>query len=154
MGRSARCVAACIAVWIAVLMGVEAPAAAQEKIAEGSEQRIAELPLQRYHFFTAVIGLPSVDVSALYQDKYGFAWFGTFTGLSYWNGTQTVQVDLGAIKSITSISETENYLWIGTDSGLLALDRRRKPLEKPFLEEGILWISPKGPKQVWVGTPR
>ncbi|WP_052380131.1 MULTISPECIES: ATP-binding protein [unclassified Pseudoalteromonas] len=80
--------------------------------------------------FTPESGLSQVTVNAITQDKTGFMWFGTQTGLNRFDGYEFVQYRATPASKnhlagnfITALQSCdENGLWIGTTSGLSLYD--------------------------------
>ncbi len=77
--------------------------------------------------------MPALSIQVIYQDHFGFLWFGTANGLARYDGYSfnTYQLDSSeanpaADKSITAIIEDpEHNLWLGTDrDGIFRLDRK------------------------------
>lgn len=74
--------------------------------------------------------LPVNEIIEIYQDEHGFMWLGTTDGLVRYDGYD-VQVfrsdychpDLLFDNYILTISEDENYIWVGTSKGLNLLDK-------------------------------
>jgi ligand-binding sensor domain-containing protein/serine phosphatase RsbU (regulator of sigma subunit) len=80
---------------------------------------------QKYHFdsYSVKEGLPQSSVYSIEQDKNGFVWLGTASGLSKFNGKDFINYTTehgladGAVKSIY-IDKSE-HIWIGhTDGGI------------------------------------
>ncbi|GAB3645966.1 hypothetical protein GCM10028791_05070 [Echinicola sediminis] len=72
-----------------------------------------------------------MEVQAIYQDHYGFLWFGTSNGLNRFDGHEYLQFhhDENDPKSLSSnqintiIEDAQQQLWIGTKYGLNRFDR-------------------------------
>jgi len=69
-------------------------------------------------------GLVNNEVTAIYQDTYGFMWFGTRGGLNRYNGYDfsTLRSNPGSTNNLTNqavevITEYKNTLWIGNKVG-------------------------------------
>lgn len=70
-------------------------------------------------------GLGNNAVTSVYKDKRGFMWFGTYDGVSRYDGYNFVNYrndpnDLNSLANnrITSICGTQNEVWIGTKAGI------------------------------------
>ena len=88
----------------------------------------------RFKFLTVKEGLSQSWVRCIYQDSYGFMWFGTggngldkFDGYNFtiYKNNPRIRASLSN-NSITSIFEDHNQnLWIGTQIGLNLYDREK-----------------------------
>ncbi|SHJ03204.1 hybrid sensor histidine kinase/response regulator transcription factor [Pseudozobellia thermophila] len=115
-------------------------------------------------------GLSHNSVRHIVQDKYGFLWFGTFSGLNRFDGYQfksylSTSTGLKSIlnNDITAlaIDEESNHLWIGTRGGLTLLHTDTHSF-KTFLpdsnkddalpEQEIRSVYVDKFKRIWVGT--
>ena len=76
--------------------------------------------------YDLIDGLPDVDVQAILEDREGYLWFGTETGVSRYDGesfvTFTAEDGLAHndVKSI--LEDREGYLWFGTGGGVSRCD--------------------------------
>ena len=121
----------------------------------------------RIEEFTENDGVP-FDLSLLYQDKRGYVWIGTGSGLIQYDGYEFNQIDLGlrpeekvlSTIRITALTEdSQGNIWIGTDQ-LFKYDPNSRlvtrydeltfsPPDRPYtaitgiVEEGngVMWIS-------------
>jgi ligand-binding sensor domain-containing protein/signal transduction histidine kinase len=104
------------------------------------------------------------DVSAIYQDRQGWLWFGTQSGLARWDGKQwklfTTLDGLSANSVRALVDDNEGNLWIGTEGGGLNRLRDGKftvirgdpekglpsdAISSLYLDaEGVLWIGTYG----------
>lgn len=88
-------------------------------------------------------GLPTNEVLKIFQDKTGFIWIATSSGLCKYDGYQiknfrrdpnsgiVARENLLAGSSILCINEDNNHcLWIGTSSGLFIMDRTTGEIRK------------------------
>lgn len=68
-------------------------------------------------------GLPHIDILAISEDQKGYVWFVTRSGLCRYDGynvqTFTVQNELLSVNRMNSLVLKGNYIWIGTQYGLL-----------------------------------
>ena len=91
-------------------------------------------------------GLSNNTVTSIYQDKYGFMWFGTFDGLNRYDGYDFTKFrnHVGDATSlfdnhITAMDEDKKgKLWVATMKGAEVLD------EKNFKFKRLQYIDPKG----------
>lgn len=82
--------------------------------------------------FTPESGLSQVTVNAITQDKTGFMWFGTQTGLNRFDGYDFIQYRAQPASKnhlagnfITALRSCKNnQLWVGTSSGLSLYDQQ------------------------------
>lgn len=76
----------------------------------------------RIEVLTMGNGLPSNDVRALFEDKLGQLWIGTYGGLVRWHdGVERVLGTADGLPNDIVFAVTEDgrgNLWVGTDSGL------------------------------------
>ncbi|MGL1887629.1 MAG: hypothetical protein OCD76_14025 [Reichenbachiella sp.] len=83
-------------------------------------------------FQSIKIGLTSLSITAVVQDKYGFLWIGTESGLQKYDGIKFVSYPAGldgtGITSdyIIELYEDQNgSLWVGTSDGVCRFDRNK-----------------------------
>ncbi len=73
--------------------------------------------------------IPTNEVSKLVQDSDGFIWIVTYRGLVRYDGYQTERYSLNSYSDevfdcqFHTICELDNFIYIGTEKGLLKLDR-------------------------------
>jgi ligand-binding sensor domain-containing protein/signal transduction histidine kinase len=126
--------------------------------------------LQFDHIGTAT-GISENNVLCILQDRQGFMWFGTSSGLIRYDGyTCTVyKNDKKNPRSISanfiqSIAESKNGdLWIGTSGGgLCRYDRRKDKFtrfkndtttQNSIVDGDINFVLEDSQEQVWIGTP-
>ncbi|MFO7445667.1 MAG: two-component regulator propeller domain-containing protein [Ignavibacteriaceae bacterium] len=129
----------------------------------------AQTPLFNFEKLSLEEGLSQSSVSAIYQDKKGFLWFGTANGLNKYDGYDFIVYkhdpdDTNSLSNdmITAITEDrEGMLWIGTEGGLNKFD----PVEEKFTRYAAnhgkenmissnnvysLLVDKKG--MIWIGT--
>ncbi len=115
-------------------------------------------------------GLAVENVTALYQDRAGFAWIGTRQGLILYDGqsTTTFEHDVRDLRSIpdnfvrTIYEDRDLNLWIGTNSsGLARLDRANWTFEtfrhdsadpQTISHDSVNVILQDREGMLWVGT--
>jgi ligand-binding sensor domain-containing protein len=83
---------------------------------------------QKFQKFTIRDGLSNNNVEAIYQDVYGFLWFGTWDGLNRYDGYHVTiynQNDYGlSDNSIHCIMEdADSVMWVGTVNGFNRYER-------------------------------
>ena len=110
--------------------------------------------------YTAVDGLPQAQVNALHQDRDGYMWFGTYGGLSRYNGddfrTYTKDDGLGA-NTITALSEdATGHLIVGTTGGGVCIVRRGSgrcyDTEDGLPDNRVRDVLPLPDGSVWIAT--
>lgn len=115
-------------------------------------------------------GLPAANVKDIVEDKQGFIWIGSYTGLFKFDGVKLTQVNADILDSTTISSDqisalyvdSKGDLWIGTSFGLNRMDRKtgrfRRYLPSPNEPQtnrlksfGSIHEDRKG--RLWVSTP-
>ena len=96
---------------------------------------------------TRADGLPSDYVQAVYQDRFGFLWFGTDAGLARYDGQRVVvyTADDGLPDPfVYDVGEDgAGALWVGTFAGLARLDGGAfVEVPTPFGDEPVLSVGP------------
>ena len=87
-----------------------------------------------FRHFSVEDGLSSNSVRAIMQDKYGFMWLGTDDGLNRYDGTTIKVYNLnpqGSNDYISSLYDTTDNIWIGTEDGDYIFDYETENFE-PF----------------------
>src|SRR4030095_9284287 len=87
---------------------------------------VAQLPSFHFHHVTTSNGLSDGVVRAIGQDKYGYIWIATLSGLNKYNGYSVKQYQnipgdtLSLPSSLTRsvFGDEAGNLWIGTNTGL------------------------------------
>ncbi|RKY89679.1 hypothetical protein DRQ09_00975, partial [candidate division KSB1 bacterium] len=89
------------------------------------------LPLKNYN---TKDGLPQSTIRCIFQDSKGFIWFGTFNGISKFNGTKFYNYNIEnglSNNTVNSIMEDNNgNIWIGTPKGLNKMVNSKITVEK------------------------
>lgn len=111
----------------------------------------------RFHTYKIDEGLINLNVNAIFQDDYGFMWFGTDGGFCRYDG-----YEFEAFEEFNRASEPIHdlhmdkggILWIGTGTGLAAFNTLSKQkLGEPVMQEySINAIAPAGDSALWLGT--
>ena len=85
-----------------------------------------------FRHFSVEDGLSSNSVRAIMQDKYGFMWLGTDDGLNRYDGTIIKVYNLnpqGANDYISSLYDTTDNIWVGTEDGVYIFDYETESFE-------------------------
>lgn len=85
-----------------------------------------------FRHFSVEDGLSSNSVRAIMQDKYGFMWLGTDDGLNRYDGTTIKVYNLnpqGANDYISSLYDTTDNIWVGTEGGVYIFDYETESFE-------------------------
>lgn len=91
-------------------------------------------------------GLSNLSVSSIVEDRYGFLWFGTQSGLNYYNGREFITYRNNPHSSdglIHNLIQTMYYdnqkhqLWIGTYQGVSRLDIATNTFKNYSVEDGL-----------------
>lgn len=113
-------------------------------------------------------GLSGNAVSAIVQDKYGFLWIGTKTGLNRYDGYEFKKyyyqpynensLPHNLIQTLFMDKEN-NILWIGTYKGLSCYDYKNDKFinykydkDNPFPGDFAMSITEDKDKNIWIGT--
>ncbi|MDX2067147.1 MAG: two-component regulator propeller domain-containing protein [Haliscomenobacter sp.] len=114
----------------------------------------------------------NVAATAMYQDKQGFLWIGTWNGLYRYDGynlkkfklTITSPDEIKGEKIIALYEDREAYLWVGTENtGLYRLDRTTEKFKvyqhdhnqkNSLLDNRVGSIFQDDQGKIWVGTGR
>ena len=108
-------------------------------------------------------GLPTNEMTTIYQDRDGFIWVGTTNGLVRYDGyhVRLFQRDGSLVSGltdnrITQMAEDSLWLWVGTSAGLNLIHRNTYQVSA-FPEESlgkgyINSLCSDGENTVWVGT--
>lgn len=92
-----------------------------------------ENPFHRTVYFSSLSmkeGLSSNTVRALLQDKMGFVWMGTSRGLNRFDGHKIVPLRKTRSLSVTSMAESGDTIWVGTENGLYLYMQRTDSVRK------------------------
>ncbi|MBD8488185.1 helix-turn-helix domain-containing protein [Echinicola sp. CAU 1574] len=114
-------------------------------------------------------GLSDVEVQSIYQDHYGFLWFGTANGLNRFDGQKYIHFSYqdGNESSLSSnqvnaiIEDGKNNLWVGTKYGLNKFDRNTNTFKRylpatndsssiPGKNIKVLFLDQS--QNLWIGT--
>lgn len=126
----------------------------------------------RYYFSNLSLenGLSQITVGSIFQDSYGFMWFGTRNGLNRFDG---YNFDVFQVRADDSLSISDNHilcmveddkknLWIGTNNGLNCLNLSTLQIKRYFNNPSDKYSIPhntilsiffdKDNHRLWVGT--
>ncbi len=110
---------------------------------------------QKFHFkyYTPVKGLPSLKVNQTLQDKDGYIWFATSSGLCRYDGQDyhifLVKDGLPS-NEITTLAIAGNKVWIGTEQGLVLYNRDSNKFETTPVATNVLALFIDQKNNVWV----
>lgn len=90
----------------------------------------AQNVLPEFEYITEENGLLNTTVECIFQDSFGFMWFGTWKGLIRYDGTNfrfykifSAHPRFVSSNEVTALAEDKNgYIWIGTLQGLIRLE--------------------------------
>ena len=100
----------------------------------GSSHRLAGSPLN-FRKVNINNGLSHNTINDIYKDNRGFIWLGTQLGLDRYDGINVKNYPCLQGYSVYSICETDSiHLWIGTDHGLIKMNRLNENIEPVELE--------------------
>ena len=101
-------------------------------------------------------GLAHNMVFAIYKDVRGFIWLGTQLGLNRFDGIDVVSYPLLKDHTVYTISETDYMtLWIGTDKGLIRMNRQTEKFDLIPLENkqsSVRSLYPISNSKILIGT--
>jgi diguanylate cyclase (GGDEF)-like protein len=121
----------------------------------------AKAAAPRFQHFGTADGLPQQQVLSLHQDRLGYLWVGSYSGLGRYNGREFrvfSTADGLASNSIQSFaSSAEGELWVGTTRGLCRLlpapERFDCTQPLPLASASVQALAMHG-SSVLVGTPQ
>ena len=107
----------------------------------------------------------SYSVLRVYQDRAGYIWLGTMDGICRYDGyrilvfrTDFNRSHLLSNNQISSITEDDKYIWIGTEEGINLLDKQTYIVtpfaDKEIQSQPIKSILVASDKSIWIGTDR
>src|SRR3990172_2925632 len=78
---------------------------------------------QTYPFktYTTADGIAQSAVSCFFQDSQGYMWFGTWGGISRYDGREFWSYRNSAFRVTSICEDNKNTLWVGTREGLARL---------------------------------
>jgi PAS domain S-box-containing protein len=125
----------------------------------------------RFTHFSHIHGLSNDRVSSIFQDSFGFIWFGTSLGLNRYDGYK-IKKYFSKLNDSTSLAHNninalfedrtkKGTLWIGTEKGLCRYDYRTSMFKivelrhDSLYNEGrlnIVCMSQDYDNNIWIGT--
>jgi len=117
-----------------------------------------------FNHITTKNGLSNNIVNTVYQDKNGFMWFGTFSGLNKFDGykftTYKTNIDdkyaIGSNYIVDILEDSDSIFWIATaDSGIYILNRASglfTPFLKNTINNKIRDIFEDSKNTIWIAT--
>src|ERR1044071_1212543 len=80
-----------------------------------------------FHQYTAADGMPQAQVMGMYQDRHGYLWFGTYGGLSRFDGNQfrtyTKEDGLSSNAIFDIVEDDSGRMYIATSNGLCIAEK-------------------------------
>ncbi|MGH7127671.1 MAG: ligand-binding sensor domain-containing protein, partial [Planctomycetaceae bacterium] len=111
--------------------------------------------------YTAVDGLPQAQVLAIHQDRAGYLWFGTYGGLSRYNGdvfhTYMKEDGLGANTITAIVEDARGWLIVGTTGGGVCImrpndDGRCYRTADGLPDDDVRDVLPWPDGSIWIAT--
>jgi ligand-binding sensor domain-containing protein len=125
---------------------------------------VAQLPSFNFHHVTTSNGLSDGVVRAIGQDKYGYIWIATLSGLNKYNGYSvkqyqnvpgdTLSLPAGLVRSL--LGDAAGNLWVGTNTGLYWFDYTNGQFHHVSSETNftVLKMVEWGRDTIFLGTNR
>jgi len=83
-----------------------------------------------FQVVTRESGLTSNRINTIFKDSRGFIWLGTQVGINRFDGNSVKQYEAVGNAEVFSINETDEvFLWIGTENGVIKLNRMTNQVE-------------------------
>ncbi len=124
----------------------------------------AGVPHLQFSSLTTSDGLPTNEVTRVFQDSEGFMWFATRYGLCKYDGyeVRVYKSNLNTPGLLTSNSITcvaddrKGNIWFGTANGMCALNKKTGKIKKYFLskvkQNSICEVLVTRRGQIWIAT--
>ena len=107
--------------------------------------------------------LPINSIWKLYQDKQGFLWIATYNGLSRYDGYEIRSFrndfnhsDLLVDNDIVCFTEEESHLWIGTNKGIMLINKSNYQIESfpenEFSKQRIKDLLTDDKGNIWIAA--
>lgn len=115
-------------------------------------------------------GVPHNYIYTIYQDQYGFMWFGSLYGLVKYDGKQYKEytndpddsLSISSDEVVAIFENSRDYIWIGTiEGGLNRFNRKTEtfthfknnPEDSTSISDNTIWSIKKGKNDdLWIGT--
>ena len=104
-------------------------------------------------------GLPNTSTHGVYQDKYGYLWVGTPSGISRFDGRQFVNYSLAdglpSLKAGKIFQDSRERLWVGTVAGMAQFKNNRfitYPTSDNLYNTYVFNFAETKDKRLWVLT--
>lgn len=130
-------------------------------LASDVPQRWAALAEPVFFNYSVQQGLPAGNIWGLAEDKQGFLWLASGSGLLRWDGYLFERVVAGLNDVDTDlrslISDSEGMLWLGTGQGLVRFDPQRRVFSRIDLGSdtavlSIAFETTSSGQVLWLGT--
>jgi signal transduction histidine kinase/ligand-binding sensor domain-containing protein len=112
-----------------------------------------------FHQYTAADGLPQAQVMGMYQDRHGYLWFGTYGGLSRFDGNQfrtyTKEDGLSSNAIFDMVQDDSGRMYIATSNGLCIAEKNGFNCRRQsdgLVSDNARTVTLDGNGGVWVGT--
>jgi diguanylate cyclase (GGDEF)-like protein len=108
--------------------------------------------------WTSVDGLSNNSVRAITQDRQGYLWIGTLTGLNRFDGNRfevfTSQNSRHLVSNAITrlMTDSQGYVWIGTRSGLSGLNTETLKFDRYSILAEVTAIVEVEPDEIWVAA--
>jgi ligand-binding sensor domain-containing protein len=109
--------------------------------------------------YTAADGLPQAQVMGMYQDRLGYMWFGTYGGLSRFDGgqfrTYTKDDGLSSNAVFDMVEDDRGRLFMATSGGLCIREKgnfRCRRQSDGLVSDNARTVTLDGKGGVWIGT--
>ena len=89
-------------------------------------------PSMSFRDYNTTNGLSSDLVTSVLQDKNGYMWFGTASGLDRFDGVRFLHYNLPAVTEL--IQDADHTMWIGTSNGLYRLSHNDGSISRLEIE--------------------
>jgi ligand-binding sensor domain-containing protein len=121
--------------------------------------QIAPFKKGQRRLFTQMDGLADAQIQCSYADRNGYLWFGTFSGLTRYDGRSFV--NLGPEDGLAGVSvnaicaDQTGALWVGTEHGLSCYQRGRfvkSAVQEKLGDKAVQAILSDAKGTLWFGT--
>lgn len=99
-------------------------------------------PANGFRTMNITHGLSHNMINCIFKDARGFVWLGTQTGLNRFDGINLKTYPAFNARTIFDVCETDSVdLWVGTDKGLMRLNRKSGVVESIALEAASVTVK-------------